>query len=1258
MSEIVLADLARKLKPYFLTMLSDAGATAGDVAPSPHDLFSVHHTGQLADSQATQFLLKDGSRQLIGNLGVAETITVDGVDISVFKSAYDVHIADPDAHRPWASTASSVQAGVSSSGGSTADVSRGDHVHSAGTGAPTTNVSVTSTNAEGTGTNFSRATHIHAITWSNNPGVASNILGTNGSGELTLSGDFIVDVDTLVIDVSEDSVYISAGTLPSRRGALTVHPANVNQMGFVLEQLSGQVSQLLRIYDYTGNDLLLVTNAGDLESGNPGFVSGLTGWQIAHDGDAEFNNVWVRGSLHASIFVADELHASGGTLAVLTASRIVDDVTLPAAGNTCVLNVEASLETGLNLFPVNSMIRIKAIINLSPGIDIFNLYFTVSSVGSKVGSDPGYYPLTCVLRRPTSGTLGEILPGGTSIVKWGVIGGSAGTYTGGIYLTSDLQYAPYMDIFTVPSDITTWTSEPIVTPRVRVGNLDGVLGLAEQWGIAFGTDLSDTSKPYGIFSDLQASLVGITQTWWDSNQNAVAQVNPNAAGVQSLFWLGPSSSDKKLDYSAQGVLSLRTGVLIGNVVTSQVVLNNGYIWLPFLGPSGAASFAIDLTNAVDFNAPSAYGDSVIASATGKYSRGAVIGSTSTNYIENPVFSVNITDGFGTAAGTGTCSWDNSVNYMFGGSLKIVAGSTTTYLPTDYPGGAGTGIVVANGATIYVQSRVRMSSASGTCGIVIRNITDGNSPTTVNSPAVADTWSLVVASWTNSTGSAKNVQVWLRNATNDSSTIAYFDAVQAEMNQISPFFYGGMSSGYTWSGTVHNSSSVRTNNGYIKYGLSWMTAWTVSCWVYPWQLPSEATDGIRVFEWAYDNNNRIYVWYDDTNNVVRLTWTGNGTQTITTTSSVDLTRDTNTHIAVTYDGTSLKLYIGGTLIDTKTGMTAFAANSNPNYMYVGATNALGNPLNGVVDDFIVVGSALPQETITQLVNAAAATIVVNDTELFMYSSGEGRLRIRSDGLFAQDNYGYNVFGVCTHSEITSLGGFSVTKGDVVLGHNRTDSSAILWDADQGKFGFYGNASSTVQVVIDTDGSLVAGAGAVALDANGIEIGIPTAWTDENNVKWMSGSTVYFSVGGYSSAGQTYGIIEVPSVSSNYQHFLNITCDSPATYESVITLEAQSGSATETQFYVFNDSNASPVGYFLFKGGDVRIEEGLRVGVTDVNPTIGTIFLDGYLSFLAEISDPAAPASNRVKLYIRDNGSGKTQLCARFATGAIQVIATEP
>ena len=46
-------------------------------------------------------------------------------------------------------------------------------------------------------------------------------------------------------------------------------------------------------------------------------------------------------------------------------------------------------------------------------------------------------------------------------------------------------------------------------------------------------------------------------------------------------------------------------------------------------------------------------------------------------------------------------------------------------------------------------------------------------------------------------------------------------------------------------------------------------------------------------------------------------------------------------------------------------------------------------------------------------------------------------------------------------------------------------------------------------------------------------------------------------------------------------------------------------------------------------------------------------------LQELStDIAAPGVNRVRIYAVDNGSSKTRLAARFATGAVQEIEVEP
>jgi len=56
-------------------------------------------------------------------------------------------------------------------------------------------------------------------------------------------------------------------------------------------------------------------------------------------------------------------------------------------------------------------------------------------------------------------------------------------------------------------------------------------------------------------------------------------------------------------------------------------------------------------------------------------------------------------------------------------------------------------------------------------------------------------------------------------------------------------------------------------------------------------------------------------------------------------------------------------------------------------------------------------------------------------------------------------------------------------------------------------------------------------------------------------------------------------------------------------------------------------------------------------------VGKVYLSKYQE-MQEISNPQAPTANKARLFVRDNGSGKTQLCVRFNTGGVQVIKTQP
>lgn len=72
---------------------------------------------------------------------------------------------------------------------------------------------------------------------------------------------------------------------------------------------------------------------------------------------------------------------------------------------------------------------------------------------------------------------------------------------------------------------------------------------------------------------------------------------------------------------------------------------------------------------------------------------------------------------------------------------------------------------------------------------------------------------------------------------------------------------------------------------------------------------------------------------------------------------------------------------------------------------------------------------------------------------------------------------------------------------------------------------------------------------------------------------------------------------------------------------------------------------------FNRGFVGVTGAKAVKVTD-GSTAG-----GALQF-QEMTAPSAPATNLVYLYAQDNGAGKTQIMALFATGAAQQVAIEP
>lgn len=185
--------IARDFRPTAITQIITSGG-GGSGATSFSGL-----SGTIANSQAPQFLLRDGTRSVTGHLLVDAGVTIDGVDISA-------HAADPNAHH-------AQQHSITGS----------DHTI---TGATLSLVGATSTDTLG------------LITPSAAPGTTESVLKAT-SGLLTLpSFTATTSMRTPLIDTAS--------------GDLTISPAGADV--FINGNLAAQRSAITTVATYSSND--------------------------------------------------------------------------------------------------------------------------------------------------------------------------------------------------------------------------------------------------------------------------------------------------------------------------------------------------------------------------------------------------------------------------------------------------------------------------------------------------------------------------------------------------------------------------------------------------------------------------------------------------------------------------------------------------------------------------------------------------------------------------------------------------------------------------------------------------------------------------------------------------------------------------------------------------------------------------------------------------------------------------------------------
>jgi hypothetical protein len=149
-----------------------------------------------------------------------------------------------------------------------------------------------------------------------------------------------------------------------------------------------------------------IINSSNFSSGVSGF--GLT----AIDGDAEFNNVTVRGTIRASVFNLGELTATAGSYGVFrSAGEIYKEVTTPSKDNNFDLEVKDS-DADASLFTDGDILRIKA----WDGSNVVDVWLTINSFTPY----SGFSRYNCKVMTTASG--GVTLRKGTAVADYGQTG--------------------------------------------------------------------------------------------------------------------------------------------------------------------------------------------------------------------------------------------------------------------------------------------------------------------------------------------------------------------------------------------------------------------------------------------------------------------------------------------------------------------------------------------------------------------------------------------------------------------------------------------------------------------------------------------------------------------------------------------------------------------------------------------------------------------------------------------------------------------
>ena len=532
-----------------------SGGGGSGVVIGSHGLNSGYHTGTLGDNQAPQFLKTDGSRDLVGDLEVAEGVTIDSVDISA-------HALDPNAHHNLATSGNAgigvvgqaislILAGTSGlnlSGG----LNINDSIAGNGLGIASKTLYV------GAGDGIVVGAGDVAIKRQTDSGLALDVTGvavneglgleivtnalkvkipTHSGLVLDSAGVYMGDPTTLSVHTDNSvsgSTHVHAvatdsdvGSVPARAILSSTDEGYLDLAGLGLwgnldfrgsnRWITGTGNVHLRpntnlildpiegVVELPNNQVMRTTQFDDL-------VTGITGYQFIEQ-EESFSRLTIGGikadELYVRVFVADETRINRGSEYWSKSFGIVqEDFALPDDQNTVDVWVEDAVGlNGADVFTVGDLLLMR-IVDRGTGLVVQRIWFEVVAKlddDDTVGAERQQWRI-----RRRNGGLSETLLDGDGlvlldsssnvlsaanfIIKAGSTLLDAGQLGQGWIHLSALKEddGPFIQMGKM-TDEGDANTLPTHTNYVRIGNLKGIGGIGvDQWGIAGARNLGTT----------------------------------------------------------------------------------------------------------------------------------------------------------------------------------------------------------------------------------------------------------------------------------------------------------------------------------------------------------------------------------------------------------------------------------------------------------------------------------------------------------------------------------------------------------------------------------------------------------------------------------------------------------------------------------------------------------------------------------------------------------------------------------------------